>query len=253
MSDWFQIQRQQISAWRIFIADIKLLWAIHGILTSHTSSNELHIQMHFKELNCSSAEDSQMDLIISICASRRSITNGSHHNIHINWKGCVCEFFELQFQEYTYAEEERLETQLLQFWILKSLTKASASEEAVLCVSATATVTSLIALIKASSGPSWDLSSRGNQGQVPELMFSHTAFLHWYHMTNLRVSFFKLFCSVVYHSTLVALAQIILSFKMLKFSNFTFHKRTLFLWKKMKHFLEYLRILFFGNVIFITN
>jgi hypothetical protein len=78
--------------------------------------------MHFKELNCSSAEDSQMDLIISIYVLqgvefliRRSITNGSHHNIHITWKGCVCEFFELQFQEYTYAEEERLETQLLQF------------------------------------------------------------------------------------------------------------------------------------------
>jgi hypothetical protein len=240
-----------MSAWRNFIADIKLLWAIHGILTSHTSSNELHIQMHFKELNCSSAEDSQMDLIITICASRswipirRSIMNGSHHNIHINWKGCVCEFFELQFQEYTHAEEERLETQLLQFWILKSLTKASASEEAVLCVSATATVTSLIALIKASSGPSWDLSSRGNQVQVPELMFCHTGFFHWYHMANLRVSFFTLFCYVVYHSTLVALAQIILSFKMLKFSEIIFHKRTFFLWKKMKHFLEYLRILLF--------
>lgn len=73
ISDWFQIERQQISAWRIFIADIKLLWAIHGILTSHTSSNEIHVQMHFKELNCSSAKHSQMDLIISICASRSRI------------------------------------------------------------------------------------------------------------------------------------------------------------------------------------
>jgi hypothetical protein len=135
--------------------------------------------MHFKELNCSSAKDSQMDLIISICASRSRIP---YQEIDHKWISSqhsdqlegMCEWiFWTTISGIHICRGEETGNTAMQFWILKRLTKASASEEA--------------------------------------------------------VSFFKLFCYIVYHSTLVALAQIILSFfKCWNFQKLLFTKEPFF-------------------------
>ncbi len=109
-------------------------------------------------------------------------------------------------------------------------------------------------LSKLHQASSWDLSSRGNQGQVRELMFCHTGFFHWYHMKNLRVSFFKLFCYVVYHMVPWWLwHKLYYLLKCWNFQKLFFTKEPFFYERKWSIFWNIWKYYFFGNVIFITN